>query len=169
MLHAGQVQDVASVETTTQAELGGDTDRLQRQQNLEPSTSGSTVMQPSILCARCYSLRHYGYIFSCMPSMLLSAITQHIAIALAANMQQGHATSSAAVPAWLHLLTLTCIAPQLSDLKLQSVNMRLATLPDTVRVLSACGSYSTVHSKAQSARDRMHTSAHLLCTLASQS
>lgn len=75
-LHAGQVQDVASVETTNQAELGEDTDRLQRQRNLEPSTSGSTFMQPSILCARCYSLRHYGYV-----------VKRH-GIALASKMQE---------------------------------------------------------------------------------
>ena len=75
-LHAGQVQDVASVQTTNQAELGEDTDRLQRQRNLEPSTSGSTFMQPSILCARCYSLRHYGYVI------------QRHGIALASEMQK---------------------------------------------------------------------------------
>lgn len=76
---AGQIQDAAPAETATQAELGEATDRLQRQQNLELSTSGSEdVSQPSILCARCYSLRHYGYVNTCTP---LSAVMQVYAIA----------------------------------------------------------------------------------------
>lgn len=36
-------------------------DRLQRQQMLTPSTSSTEdEEEPPILCARCYSLRHYG-------------------------------------------------------------------------------------------------------------
>ncbi len=42
-------------------DIDEDADRLQRQQDVEPSTSGSEEdTMPAILCARCYSLRHYG-------------------------------------------------------------------------------------------------------------
>ncbi|KAL3133955.1 hypothetical protein ABBQ32_008402 [Trebouxia sp. C0010 RCD-2024] len=58
-------QDSVRAEPQTPSEQGEDTDRLQRQQDVETSTSGSEdVVQPSILCARCYSLRHYGHIIS---------------------------------------------------------------------------------------------------------
>lgn len=60
-----QVQDPATAERLTPVEQGEVTDRLERQQNLETSTSDSEdAEQPSILCARCYSLRHYGHIIS---------------------------------------------------------------------------------------------------------
>ncbi|DBB17163.1 TPA: hypothetical protein ACH3X3_014236 [Trebouxia sp. C0006] len=46
-------------------DIDEDADRLQRQQDVEPSTSSNEEdALPAILCARCYSLRHYGHVVS---------------------------------------------------------------------------------------------------------
>ncbi|DBA79360.1 TPA: hypothetical protein ACH3X2_000008 [Trebouxia sp. C0005] len=61
-----QPDDTAdALQAKTSMDIDKDADRLQRQQDVEPSTSGSEEdTMPVILCARCYSLRHYGHVVS---------------------------------------------------------------------------------------------------------